>query len=194
MTGAPRPSGAEDARLVRRVRDGDRDAFEQLVRRHLRAAHRVALRRTGDPHDAEDVCQDAFVKALRRIEDCGRPERFRGWLLAIVRNTALNMMDRRGRRESEPLASATDGPRSGDDPDRAFERSRLRDRLSEAMDRLPPMQRDVLALHDYEGWTHREIAEELGMAPGTSRYHLHEARKSMRAELSASPSYQEAVR
>lgn len=192
MDDVPRPSGAEDARLVRRARDGDRDAFEALVRRHLRAAHRVAARRTDDPHDAQDACQEAFVRALRKIEECGRPERFRGWLLAIVRNTASNVRDRRARRDGEPLEAAG-RPVAGDDPARDLERSELRDRLRGAMDALPPRQRRVLVRHDYEGWTHREIADELEIAPGTSRYHLHEARKRMREELSTSRRPQEAA-
>jgi RNA polymerase sigma-70 factor (ECF subfamily) len=182
VTEAARPSPEEDARLVRRAQGGDREAFERLVRRHLAAAHRVALRRTGDTHDAEDVCQDAFVRALGRIEDCGRPERFRGWLLAVVRNTALNAVDRRKRRRTEPLDGSA-APSDGDDPAARHDRAALRDRLREAMARLPDRQREVLVLHDYEGWTHREIAERLGIAAGTSRYHLHAARAGMRTLL-----------
>lgn len=182
MSDAPRPSGDEDARLVRRARDGDREAFEKLVRRHLRAAHRTASRRTSGPHDAEDVCQEAFVRALRKIDECDRPRRFRGWLLSIVRNTASNMRDLRARRREETL-DAGGAPAAEGGPGRDLERARLRDRLREAMRTLPPRQRKVLVRHDYEGWTHREIGDELGIAPGTSRYHLHEARERMKEEL-----------
>lgn len=193
MSDVPRPSGEEDARLVRRARDGDREAFEKLVRRHLRAAHRTASRRTDGPHDAEDVCQEAFVRALRKIDECGRPERFRGWLLAIVRNTATNMRERRSRRREESLDAGPAAAAAGG-PDRDLERARLRDRLREAMEELPPRQRKVLVRHDYEGWTHREIGDELGIAPGTSRYHLHEARERMKEELSTPRRRQEAAR
>lgn len=193
MSDDPLPSGEEDARLVRRARDGDREAFEKLVRRHLRAAHRTALRRTDDRHDAEDVCQEAFVRALRRIESCGRPERFRGWLLAIVRNTAANMMERRGRRERKVVELAPRPTRSVG-PARDLERSRLRDRLRDAMATLSARQRRVLVRHDYEGWTHREIADALDIAPGTSRYHLHRARERMREELTSPRPQREAVR
>lgn len=175
-------SGEEDARLVRRSRDGDREAFELLVRRHLAAAHRVALGTMGSHHDADDVCQEAFVKALTRIEDCRKPERFRAWLLTIVKNTALNALDRERRRRTEPLDGAWKVA-SGSDPEADAKREALRKRLTAAIDELPEMQRRVLLLHDYEGWTHGEIAEELGIAAGTSRYHLHAARGSMREIL-----------
>lgn len=176
------PSGAEDARLVRRARDGDRDAFERLVRRHLEVAHRVALSRTGNPHDADDVCQDSFVRALTRIDQCRHPERFRAWLLTIVRNTALNAVKREGRRRTEPLDTAR-GHSGGRGPEADLERRTLGRDLRRAIEDLPEMQRKVLMMHDYEGWTHPEIGQELGIASGTSRYHLHAARKSMRAAL-----------
>ena len=74
-----------DDQLLTRVRTGDRDAFESLVRRHLKAAYRMALSHTGDRAEADRVCRDAFLAALRRIEACPDPNRFRPWLLDIVR-------------------------------------------------------------------------------------------------------------
>ena len=182
MSDGDRPDPAEDARLVARAREGDRDAFERLVRRHLRAAHRVALSRTGDPHDADDVCQDAFVRALERLEDCREPESFRGWLLAIVRNRATDLTRGYARSRQEPLEEL--GPaeigRAASEP--AGE-ERVGEPLAAAIDALPERQRRVVLMHDYEGWSHREVAEELDIAVGTSRYHLHEARKRLRASL-----------
>lgn len=138
----------------------------------------MARKRMGDAHDAEDICQDAFVTTLERIEDCDRPERFRGWLMTIVRNTALNAIDRRERRRTEPLREARNLPGARDPaaPDGAA----LRERLRDAIAALPEMQRKVLVMHDYEGWTHREIGRKLEIAAGTSRYHLHAARGGMR--------------
>ena len=79
--------GETDGILVANVRRGDSRAFDQLVRRHLRAAHAVARSQLRNPDDADDVCQEAFIKALKRIDDCRDPEKFRAWLLTIVRNT-----------------------------------------------------------------------------------------------------------
>lgn len=182
MSDGDRPDPSEDARLVARAREGDRDAFERLVRRHLRAAHRVALSRTGDPHDADDVCQDAFVRALERLEDCREPESFRAWLLAIVRNRATDLVrgvDRSRREPLDELGPAEIG-RVASEP--ASEET-VAEPLAAAIDDLPERQRRVVLMHDYEGWSHREVADELGIAVGTSRYHLHEARKRLRASL-----------
>lgn len=171
-----------DALLVQRAREGDAAAFEQLVRRHLRAAHVVALAVLGDPADAEDACQDAFVRALERLEQCRDPERFRAWLLQIVRNHARNLRRGRTLRRMLSLDRAL-SVASRDDPSRAAERGELRDRLSELLERLPEVQRTVLLLHDLEGWRHREIADDLEIPEGTVRYHLSLARRTLRAQL-----------
>lgn len=173
-----------DARLVARARAGDTDAFEALVRRHLRAAYAVALSVMGEAADAEDVCQDAFMVALERLDDCRRPERFAAWLLQIVRNRARNAIRYAGVRKALPL-DAIHGIASGQSPDREAARARLRDRLLEALKELPEIQRQVLMLHDFEGWRHREIAEALEIPEGTSRAHLSQARRAMRTLLGA---------
>lgn len=167
---------------MERARDGDRGAFERLVRRHLRAAHRLALSRTGDVHDADDVCQDAFLRALEKLEECREPRSFRSWLLAIVRNRAADLARAggRARRESLEEVGAADAGRLASDPTPA---AGIGEPLAGAIDSLPDRQRRVVLMHDYEGWSHREVAEELDIAVGTSRYHLHEARKRLRQEL-----------
>lgn len=173
-----------DARLVERARGGDAEAFDTLVRRHLRAAFATALAVVGEPADAEDVCQDAFVTALTRLEDCRKPDRFVGWLLRIVRNRALNYIRYEGLRESLPLSVAERQP-SGAGPAELTERALLRDRLLEAMSVLTETQRQVLLLHDLEGWRHREIAETMDMPEGTVRAHLFHARRALRDVLGA---------
>ena len=174
-----------DPRLVARARAGEARAFEELVRRYLRPAHAVALGVLGNPADAEDVCQDAFLTALQKLDECRDPERFAGWLLRIVRNQALNFRERRARREGEPLERVTSTAMAagGDDPAREAERSELRERLVAALDVLPPSQREVVLLHDLEGWAHREIAELLGTSEGAVRVRLFEARRRLRSEL-----------
>ena len=174
-------TGESDARLVARVRRGDRDASAELVGRYLRACRAVALAVTGDEADADDVCQDAFVAAIERIDDCRRPERFAAWLMQIVRNRARDHL-RAGRRTTVPLDRVTlESGEAG--PDAAAARGEMRVRLLAALRVLPEARREVLLLHDLEGWTHREIAERLGLPPGTVRSHLHHARRRMRALL-----------
>lgn len=169
-------------RLVERARSGDSAAFEELVRRHLRPAYVVALVELGDPVDAEDVCQDAFVTAIERLEECRQPERFEAWLLQIVRNRARDLRRRRIVRLASPLDEARAKADSAD-PARDAERAQLRDRLLAALAELPQVQRQVVLLHDLEEWRHREIAAELGLPEGTVRSHLFHARRTLRALL-----------
>ncbi|HEX8272911.1 MAG TPA: sigma-70 family RNA polymerase sigma factor [Longimicrobiaceae bacterium] len=172
-----------DAVLVGRARQGSSEAFEALVRRHLKAAYAVALARLGEPADAEDVCQDAFVTALKRIEECRNPDGFGPWLMAIVRNRAHDVRRRRGIREALPLDEAL-GASGGPDPHREAERSELREDLVGAMQGLTETQREVVLLHDFEGWSHKEIGARLGMSDGSARVHLFKARKTLRERLS----------
>ena len=174
---------------MRRACEGDRDAFGLLVRRHLRAAHTAALAVAGDPDDADDICQDAFVTALERLDTCRPEEKFRPWLLTIVRNRAIDLRRRRRVRAAEPLqaADATAGGNptpAASSPLRAAERADARAHLSAAVGTLTDVRREVLLLHDLDGWTHPEIAEHLGLAVGTVRAHLFWARRDLRARLS----------
>lgn len=170
-----------DSVLVERARAGDGGAFDKLVRRHLRAAFAVAYAVLGEPADAEDVCQDAFVTALERLDSC-QPDRFAGWLLRIVKNRAISVQRRQKVRSAMPIEWAN-GAHSGSDPSRDAERSGLRDRLLAALKLLPERQREVLLLHDLEGWRHREIGDALGMPEGTVRYTLFHARRAVRETL-----------
>ena len=171
-----------DADLVVLARSGDRDSFGELVRRYQRAAYSVAIAVTGRHQDAEDAVQESFLVALQRLEDCRNPAKFAGWLLAIVRNRSRNLIRRESLRRGDeipPSASA-----SGPGPDKAADLSALRSRLREALGKLSEVQREIVLLHDLEGWKHDEISERLGMPSGTVRSHLHFARKALRVELS----------
>lgn len=190
-------SGESDAALVVRARDGDGAAFGTLVRRHLPAAHGAAYALLGETADAEDVCQDAFVAALAHIDDCRPEEKFRPWLLTIVRNRALDLRRRQRVRAAEPLderwegstkeSGAAFGASSRDErgPLGAAEDADARAHLRAALDALTDVRREVVLLHDLEGWTHREIATHLGLAEGTVRAHLFWARRRLRETLSA---------
>lgn len=168
-----------DAALVARAREGDSEAFGMLVRRYLRPAYAVALSRVVDPADAEDVCQDAFVTALEHLESCRRPEGFGGWLLTIVRNRAVDLRRRRSVREARPL-DAEEAVPSADDPERDAQRAERHRELLEALHHLSERQREVLLLYDFEGWSHKEIAERLGISEGSARVHLHNGRRALR--------------
>ena len=191
---------AVDAALVRRTRDGDREAVGQLVRRHLTAAHSAAMAVVGDPTDAEDVAQDAFLTALTRLDECRPEEKFRPWLLVIVRNRAIDVRRRQRVRAAEPMDAADAVPGGGGDgrggspmptalasrfpsPHEEAERADVRRRLEAALATLTDVRREVVLLHDLEGWSHREIAGHLGLAEGTVRAHLFWARRALREKL-----------
>lgn len=171
-----------DAHLVGLARKGDASAFEQLVRRYFRAAYAVALSGTGDSDDAEDVCQDAFITALERLDECRQPDRFAAWLLRIVRNRAHNHRRHAAVRIGVPMVDVDHTP-APDNPLRDAERAELRERLIGGLGALSETQREVVLLHDLEGWKHREIAATLGFPEGTVRYHLHQARRALRSLL-----------
>jgi len=134
--------------------------------------------------DAEDVVQDAFIRALERIEDCD-PNRFAGWFLTVVRNRAHNLRVYEGRRGGVDPENVQmpGGPGSAGGTARDLARAELRRALEDAVSLLSPIQREVLLLHDLEGMKHAEIAESAGCSVGMSRYHLMQARRSMRREL-----------
>lgn len=171
----------QDGRLVERVVRGDAEAYGELVSRHMQRAFSVAYRVLEHREDAEDVVQNSFVRALEKIDRLDRSRPFRPWLLRIVVNQALNFRRGRGIRTTSPLpetAAAT-----GSLPDRQMENSDLRRRLSDALGMLPEKQRTIVQLADLEGLRSGEIGRIMGLADGTVRWHLHEARKSLRSVL-----------
>jgi RNA polymerase sigma-70 factor, ECF subfamily len=179
-----------DARLVQRAREGDAAAFAELVRRHLRSAYLTALSVLMDPHDAEDAAQDALVTALERLEQCRDPERFAAWLRQIARNRALNVRRSRALRRVLSLGAAERVAADGG-PESDLRLSGLRDSLIDGLARLREVQREVVLLHDLEGWRHREIAEALSIPEGTVRSHLFHARKALRGLLTEEPTLEE---
>jgi RNA polymerase sigma-70 factor, ECF subfamily len=172
-----------DARLVELARDGGADAFSELVRRHLRSAYLAALAVLVHPQDAEDAAQDAVITALERIEQCRQPEHFGSWLRQIARNRARNVRRSRNLRRVLTLGSALQVP-GNENPDRDLRLSGIRNDLLDGLGQVTEVQREVVLLHDLEGWRHREIAEELGLPEGTVRSHLFHARKALRRLLS----------
>lgn len=174
-----------DGDLVHRAKRGDEFAFGQLVERHQTASYAVALSVTGRHEDAEDAAQESFLVALQRLNECRSPERFAGWLMTIVRNRSRNLVRRESLRHTDQV---TPGVQSlVPTPDRIAETSELRGRLKEALAALPEVQRQIVLLHDLEGWKHREIADRLELPSGTVRSHLHFARKALRASLGGLP-------
>jgi RNA polymerase sigma-70 factor (ECF subfamily) len=175
-------SDENDADLVAEVREGSRAAANILAERYLRSCRAIALAVLGDIAAAEDTCQEAFVYAIEHIDDCRDPERFGAWLRQIVRSTAKNQLRYRRIRRTESLPEGMQD--SGlESPAEGAERRDLAAGLLVALSTLAPDRREVVLLHDLEGWTHSQIAEQMGIPAGTVRSHLHFARRQLRLLL-----------
>ena len=172
----------DDATLVRQSLAGDVGAFESLYRSHVGRVHGAILRLVGmDRARAEELTQDAFVRAWQKLSGFRHESAFSTWLYRLGVNTAL--MDLRGKHEE--VAAPDDElefAAGGEVPFCAGERSDI----ERAVSKLPPRARAVLVLHDVEGWKHEEIANELGMAVGSSKAQLHRARGLLRRALTDS--------
>lgn len=176
-----RASLARDAALVRRVRAGDRSAFDALVKEYMRSAYLTAFRLLGHREDAEDLVQECFLAAYQYLDsfDIDRP--FGPWLTRIVVNRGSNFRRARARRTMEP---ETDAPSSAPSALEESSRMEMREVLTRALATLNDRQRMIVTMFDVDGLTSTEIAETLELAPGTVRWHLHEARRVLRGALS----------
>ena len=174
--------GTSDGELVGAVRQGSSEAFESLVRRHIRAAYSFAMSIVEDGDEADDICQDAFISALRRIEQLREPERFRSWLMSIVRNRALNVRSFQSRRAG-PSVDEMALPSEEPGPESDLKQREIGEEVLKAAEGLTKTQRRVFILHDLEGFDHAEIARSLGISRGASRVHLHMARRVMRGSM-----------
>lgn len=171
-----------DATLVGRARRGDSDAFEALLRRYVRASYLVAMAQLGERAEAEDACQDAFVKAWEQLEQCRDGSRFGAWLLRIVRNAAHNRRDYLRVRRTELLDDDTAIHAKGS-AEGELEREELASALRAALATLPSVQREIVLMHDLDDWRHARIAALLEISEVMSRRHLSDARKKLRALL-----------
>jgi RNA polymerase sigma-70 factor, ECF subfamily len=172
---------AEVEALVARARDGDARAFEGLYRRLGGRVYGVCLRMAGDPGRAEELAQEAWVKAWERLESFRGESRFSTWLHRLTVNVILDGRRRDGRWR-ERFESLDDGPVENGSP-APHPPPGLRMDLERAVATLPQGARTVFVLYDVEGYQHKEIAERLGVAEGTVKAQLHRARKLLREAM-----------
>jgi RNA polymerase sigma-70 factor (ECF subfamily) len=192
LSGKPQVSeaqqrGAEAAELVARAKAGDRAAFDELVRKYRARVYSLALHLTGQASDADDITQDAFLKAYHKLPEFEGRSEFFTWIYRITLHRALNAKRDRKRRPTVPL----DDPRlvaavavdSHGDPERAVQ---LRDRyraLLEAFDQLSSLLQTTVVLTTLQGLSYKEAAVVLETTEGTIAWRIHEARRKMRGYL-----------
>ncbi len=178
-----------DRPLVLRVRSGDRDAFGELVLKYMRRAYFAALGIVGSHDDAMDLSQDAFARAFRARKRLDPDRPFYPWLYQILRrlcfNHLRNQKTRRARLEEAAgwLADRARSEAAATAPDQAAEQAELRAQLESAIAALPPHEREVIVMREFEGLRYREIADLLGIPIGTVMSRLYAARRTLAATL-----------
>lgn len=168
-----------DRWLVEKMRAGDVDAYEVLVRRHRDRIYRIALRMLGDPHDAEDVAQDVIIQLWTALSGFAGASSFTTWLYRIVVNRCLNHIRRR--RPTRPVFDTDPSPAPG-----AEETALARQRAAATMNAiaaLAPELRAVFVLHQMEGLSYREVAAITNLTESAVRGRLHRARTHLVHEL-----------
>jgi RNA polymerase sigma-70 factor, ECF subfamily len=186
-----------DGTLVQQVLQGQKVAFDELIRRYQRQAVAVSYRLLGNTNDALEVTQDAFLKAFSSLASLEKPEAFGGWLMRIVSNLSLNF--RRGRkvRSQLPLddligpaeSSRNPGPAMGDslargdDPARALAGKELGARLQQALEGLPEKQRLAIVMFTIEQMPQKQVAEALECSVEAVKWHVFQARKKLKEIL-----------
>jgi RNA polymerase sigma-70 factor (ECF subfamily) len=170
------PEAADDGELVRRTTRGDLSAFEQLVDRHRPVVIRVATRMVG-ADEAEDVSQDAFLRAFHRLDRFRGDAPFRSWLLRITHNAALDHLGRRRAEPVDPDSLDTAEPATARPPAERLEVRERIERLERKLRGLTPQHRVVLVLRDAEGLSYEEIADITETPLGSVKGRLHRARR-----------------
>ena len=179
-----------DAELIASARRGSQDAYRELVKRFERPVYSLVLRMVQDPATAEDLAQEVFVKAFRRLDTYDERWKLSSWLFKIAHNTTIDHL-RRGGPETVSLEGEGDDDRGGgglgavladataEDPAAAAERRDLARSLEHAIGRLRPEYRQAVLMFYAHGASYQDICEVTGLPLGTVKTNLHRARKEL---------------
>jgi RNA polymerase sigma-70 factor (ECF subfamily) len=191
-----------DAAAVARVRSGETDAFRVLVERHTNAVYRLACRMTGNAHDAEDVVQETFLRAFKRLDDFEARAQFGSWLHRIAANCSYDLLRARAREqarrlpaendEGEPIEHTVASPAPG--PERLAAGSELRRRVQAAMQRMSALERAAFTLRHLEGRSIAEIEQALGLDTSAAKQSIFRAVRKVRQTLGACEARGEAAK
>jgi len=188
-------SRIDDTALIREAQHGNRAAFEELVRHYDQAVLRLALHLTGSEHDAQDIYQEAFLKAYKNLGGFRFECSFYTWIYRIVTNLCLDHLRKRQvRKEDGPVVTDTSGQeydllgqvpdgRPGANPERDLMRRQLGDRINQALEKLTPRERMVFELKHYHGLKLRTVGEILHTTEETAKNTLFRATQKLRGSL-----------
>ena len=175
----------EELALLRRAKDGDSAAFEEIVRAHEATVYHLALRQLGSREDAEDAAQEVFLKAYTGLQSFRGESRLSVWLYRVTNNVCIDFLRRRKEtvslyaqdEDGEPLELEI--PDARFDPAALAERADLREQVGRALDKLPPDARQILLLRELGGQSYDEIAQTLSLDIGTVKSRIFRARKKL---------------
>lgn len=170
----------DDVRLVERSQAGDASAYGVLVERHQARIYATLVKIVGDPDQALDLTQDAFVRAWEQLTGFEGRSAFTTWLYRIAVRLAYDELERARRQEPLGPGVSTTDPSEG--PDVRIEREAAASGLRERIERLPPLQRAVVTMRTYDELPYREIAEILGTTENSARVSFHHAITRLRGE------------
>jgi RNA polymerase sigma-70 factor (ECF subfamily) len=177
----------EAALILARARQGDEDAFRVLVDAHARAAFRLAYRLMRDERDAEDVVQESFIRAHRRLAGFESRANFGTWLHRIVVNCALDALrsrdGRNGQRRDTPVALPETLTFDGPSPERLARSAEIARRVDESMALLTPQERAAFTLRHHEGRSIEDIGDLLGIQQSAAKHAVFRAVRKLRAAL-----------
>ena len=171
--------------LVTAAKAGDAAAYRELVRATYADTYTLAYRLTGNEEDAQDVVQDAYLRAYKGLKRFRGDAAFSTWMYRITANCAATHLGRRSHHQHEPLAddAAVVDERPEANPDARLGAAAEREVLHAALQSLPPEMRAVVVLRDVYDLPHEAIAAELGISEGAAKVRLHRARKKLRERL-----------
>jgi len=187
---------ASDGQLVQQVLAGQRASFDALVQRYQRQAVAVSYRLLGNSQDAQEVTQDAFLKAFTSLDSLQKPEAFGGWLMRIVSNLSLNFRRSRKIRQQLPLddafgkssesqesAGGSEWMSGAADPVHTLESREMGARLEQALNQLPDKQRLAIIMFTMQEMPQKQVAEALECSVEAVKWHVFQGRKKLKELL-----------
>ncbi len=181
----------QEMQVIERIQNGDMDSYEVLVKEYEKNVYNLALRMTGNPEDAADMAQEAFIKAYNSLPGFRGDSKFSVWLYRIVSNVCLDFLRRRSRRPTVSLSVDDDDgedvqldiPDDSQSPEALLERKLTRDAVRRGLELLPEQQRQILLLREIQGLSYEEISQALDIEEGTVKSRIFRARKKLCAFL-----------